>query len=65
MEEIRRKDYSLFTSDYVEFIDHDLEIDYSTEMERIQHRLRESAKKQRDALSMLESAMEGISYGIN
>ena len=65
MEEIRSKNYSLYTSDYVEFIDHDLEIEYGMEMSRIQQRLRESAQKQRAALSMLESAMEGINYGIN
>ena len=64
MEDIKKKDYSLYTSDYIEFIDHDFEIDYQAEMKRIQERLAKSAKQQREALSMLETAMEGISYGI-
>ena len=65
IEEIRKKNYSLFTSDYIEFVDHDYLIDYKKEMERIQKELRDSVTKQKKALSMLENAMEGVNYGIN
>ena len=39
--EIREKDFSLAPSKYIEFIDHDLEIDYPAEMTRIQNEMRE------------------------
>lgn len=39
--EIREKDYSLAPSKYIDFIDRDLEIDYSAEMSRIQNAIRE------------------------
>ena len=65
MDEIRSKDWSLYTSDYIKFIDRDFEIDYQSEIKKIQANLRESTKRQRAALAMLESAMEGISYGID
>ena len=39
--EIRKKDFSLAPSKYIEFIDHDLEIDFQAEMARIQKELQE------------------------
>ncbi len=64
MDEIKSNDYSLYPSDYIEFIDRDADIDFAAEMEKLHFRLRESVKQQKQALSMLESAMEEIGYGI-
>ena len=64
MDEIRSNDYSLYPSDYIEFVDRDFEIDFQVEMQRLHKELSESVRQQRKALSMLETAMEGIGYGI-
>ena len=63
--ELRENDYSLYPSGYIKFIDHDFEIDYLSEMKRIQDKFKRSADEQRKALVMLETAMEGIGYGID
>ena len=62
---IRTKDYSLAPSKYIEFIDHDLGIDYATEMVRIQGEMREILKVEKQSQTMLEDAFEGIGYGID
>ena len=64
LEEVRAKDYSLAPSKYIEFIDHDLEIDYEAEMKRIQIEMREILKVEKQSQSMLEKAFKGIGYGI-
>jgi type I restriction enzyme M protein len=64
LEEIRAKNYSLAPSKYIEFIDHDLEIDYAAEMKRIQGEMREVLKAEKQSQSMLEAAFKGIGYGI-
>jgi len=65
IEEIRKQGYSLAPSKYIEFIDHDLEIDYKKEMARIQAEMREVLKAEKESQKMLEKAFEGIGYGIN
>jgi len=64
IEEIRNQGYSLAPSKYIEFIDHDLEIDYEKEMARIQAEMREVLKAEKESQKMLEKAFEGIGYGI-
>jgi len=64
LEEIRAKDYSLAPSKYIEFIDHDLEINYAAEMSRIQREMREILKAEKASQAMLKEAFEGIGYGI-
>lgn len=64
-EGIKSKNYSLAPSKYIEFIDHDLEIDYEKEMTRIQTEMREVLKKEKQSQRMLEEAFRGIGYGIN
>ena len=64
MEEIRAKDYSLAPSKYIEFIDHDLEIDYEAEMTRIQGEMKEILAQEKRSQQMLEEAFRGIGYGI-
>jgi type I restriction enzyme M protein len=62
--EITAQKYSLAPSKYIEFIDHDLEIDYAAEMARIQSEMREVLKAEKQSQSMLEKAFKEIGYGI-
>lgn len=62
---IRSMDYSLAPSKYIEFIDHDLEIDYVSEMERIQAEMIEVMRIEKSSQTMLEDAFRGIGYGID
>lgn len=64
-EGIRAKNYSLAPSKYIEFIDHDLEINYEKEMLRIQAEMREVIKDEKISQTMLEEAFRGIGYGID
>lgn len=57
-------DYSLAPSKYIEFIDHDLDIDYKAEMERIQAEMKDVLSKEMKSQSMLIDAFGGIGYGI-
>lgn len=63
--EIAAKDYSLAPSKYIEFIDHDLDIDYEKEMARIQTEMQEVLKTEKKSQKMLEDAFRGIGYGID
>ncbi|MDO5690076.1 MAG: N-6 DNA methylase, partial [Tissierellia bacterium] len=62
---IRAKNYSLAPSKYIEFIDHDLDIDFESEMKRIQDEIREIMKQEKKSQSMLEKAFRGIGYEID
>lgn len=63
-EEIKAKNYSLAPSKYIEFIDHDLEIDYKKEMARIQSEMKAIMDEERKSQKILEDAFRGIGYGI-
>ena len=65
LEDIRAKDYSLAPSKYIEFIDHDLDIDYEQEMARIQNEMRLLMVSEELSQSMLKDAFRGIGYGID
>lgn len=65
LEEIRGKGYSLAPSKYIEFIDHDLDIDYDAEMNRIQNEMRDILAEEKKSQAMLEDAFRGIGYGID
>lgn len=56
--------WSLVPSKYIEFIDHDLEIDFPKEMERIQREMKQLLIDEKRSQSDLEKAFEGIGYGI-
>lgn len=56
--------YTLTPSKYIEFIDHDLEIDYPKEMARIQGEMRKLLAEEKKSQAELEAAFEGIGYGI-
>ena len=61
---IRANNYTLTPSKYIEFIDHDLEIDYPTEMARIQKEMKEVIEQEKQSQELLSKAFEGIGYGI-
>ena len=56
--------YSLAPSKYIEFIDHDLEIDYESEMLRIQNEMKSIISLEEKSISMLKDAFKGIGYEI-
>lgn len=64
MDEIEKQGWSLIPSKYIEFIDHDLEIDFPAEMPRIQQEMREVLAQEKQSQKMLEDAFRGIGYGI-
>ena len=64
MEEIKQNGWSLIPSKYIEFIDHDLEIDFPAEMRRIQQEMWEVLAQEKKSQKMLEEAFRGIGYGI-
>lgn len=65
LDDIRAKGYSLAPSKYIEFIDHDLEIDYKTEMSRIQNEMRLLMTSEELSQAMLKDAFRGIGYDID
>ena len=62
--ELEANDFSLAPSRYIEFIDHDLEIDYEKEMKRIQQEMKDVLIEEKESQKLLEEAFEGIGYGI-
>ena len=64
MDEIEKQGWSLIPSKYIEFIDHDLEIDFLAEMARIQQEMREVLAQEKQSQKMLEDAFRGIGSGI-
>ncbi len=64
IEEIRRNNWTLVPSKYIEFVDHDLDIDYPQEMARIQREMKELLQREKESQKMLEEAFKGIGYGI-
>ena len=64
-DEIERQGWSLIPSKYIEFIDHDLDIDFRAEMGRIQEEMREVLAQEKQSQRILEDAFRGIGYGID
>ncbi len=65
IDEIEQNNWTLVPSKYIEFIDHDLEIDYPKEMTRIQQEMKELIQREKESQKMLEEAFKGIGYSIN
>ena len=65
IDEIEKNGWTLVPSKYIEFIDHDLEIDYPKEMARIQKEMKELLKREKESQRMLEEAFKGIGYGLD
>ncbi len=64
IKEIKEKGWALTPSKYIEFIDHDMDIDYPTEMARIQKEMKDIMAAEKQSQKMLEEAFRGIGYGI-
>ena len=62
---IEQQGWSLVPSKYIEFIDHDLDIDFNAEMSRIQAEMRDVLAQEKQSQKMLEDAFRGIGYGID
>lgn len=65
IQEIEQKGWALTPSKYIEFVDHDLDIDYDKEMKRIQSEMKEILEQEKKSQKLLEEAFKGIGYGIN
>lgn len=61
---LRANNYTLTPSKYIEFVDHDLDIDYNKEMQRIQSEMKELIRQEKQSQELLIKAFEGIGYGI-
>ena len=61
---IEQHNWSLVPSKYIEFIDHDLDIDFNAEMSRIQAEMRNVLVQEKQSQKMLEDAFRGIGYDI-
>lgn len=62
--EIEKNGWTLTPSKYIEFIDHDLDINFDKEMTRIQSEMKSILDAEKTSQKMLEDAFEGIGYGI-
>lgn len=65
MKEIEKQGWSLIPSKYIEFIDHDLDIDFQSEMRRIQEEMKAVMQQEKESQTMLMDAFRGIGYGID
>lgn len=63
--EIEKQGWSLVPSKYIEFIDHDKDIDFAAEMSRIQAEMRDVIAQEKQSQKLLEDAFRGIGYGID
>ena len=61
---IEGQGWSLVPSKYIEFIDHNLDIDFNAEMSRIQAEMRDVLAQEKQSQKMLEDAFRGIGYDI-
>ena len=64
-DEIKNQGWSLVPSKYIEFIDHDMDINYHDEMARIQDEMKALVIDEKQSQKMLEDAFRGIGYDID
>ena len=62
IDEIEKNGWTLVPSKYIEFVDHDLEIDYPKEMARIQKEMRDLLHREKESQQKLVEAFKGIGY---
>lgn len=62
LEEVQANDFSLIPSKYIEFIDHDSQIDYDTEMKRIQKDFKVLLKEEKESQEQLINAFKVLGY---
>jgi type I restriction enzyme M protein len=63
-EELKANNFSLVPSRYIEFIDHDSEIDFDTEMRRIQQKFKVILDDEMESQKALKEAFKGLGYEI-
>ena len=61
---VEGQNWALMPSKYIDFIDHDMDIDYRAEMRRIQAEMAELVRRERESQEQLAAAFKGIGYGI-
>jgi type I restriction enzyme M protein len=61
-EELKANDFSLVPSKYIEFVDRDSEIDFDTEMKRIQKDFRTLLKEEKESQEQLINAFKVLGY---
>ena len=61
-EELKANDFSLVPSKYIEFIDRDSEIDFDTEMKRIQKDFKMLLKEEKESQEQLINAFKVLGY---
>ena len=64
IDEIKKNDYSLITSEYVKFINKESEINYDKEMKVIQKDFQNLLKEEKSAKDLLKSAFKKLNYKI-
>ena len=64
IDEIEQNGWALTPSKYIEFVDHDLDIDFEKEMARIQKEMKDILAAEEDSQKKLKEAFEGIGYDI-
>ena len=65
IEEIEQNGWSLIPSKYIQFIDHDVELDFHAEMGRIQREMRDVIAAEKKSQEMLRADFRGIGYGLD
>jgi type I restriction enzyme M protein len=63
-DEIRVNDYSLVPSKYIEFTDRDVDVDFDSEMKRIQKTFQSILKEEEESQEELKKAFKGLGYEI-
>ena len=64
LSEIKKKNYTLIPSKYIEFIDQDLNIKFDEEMSRIQKEMINIMKSEKESQKLLEESFKEIGYEI-
>ena len=64
LSEIKKKNYTLTPSKYIEFIDQDLNINFDEEMSRIQKEMINIMKSEKESQKLLEESFKEIGYEI-
>ncbi len=63
-EKVKANDFSLVPSKYIEFVDRDSNIDFDTEMKRIQQEFKTLIAEEEESQNQLKEAFKGLGYEI-
>ena len=62
LEEIRKKDYSLVPSKYIEFVNRDENIDYDTQMQTLQTELKDLFQQEETLKQEVKNVFKSLGY---